>query len=1056
MPNDKELEGTHYLNPGPGYRQAVAHGLFGAIAVEPEGSTYLHPDTGLPLRSGWEAMIKPRDKAAFREYVKVYHEIGDEKAPVYDRRRPPAADRRPDHGGLSPRLARHQLPLRAVHEPPRPRGRQEVVLVQLLHVRRPGDADDARLLRRSVEDPHHPRRVGDVPRLPPARRRHPLAAEPARRPELGLREDRPAKNPRLGGTNRLDSQSFGPGESYTLEIEGGAGGVQRAVGDLLEHCHIAEHYVAGMWSFWRVYNTRQVDLKPLPGRAAPPAPVDSAGLIGRTMADGTTLTKDNLGSWIKELIPPRGVPRDGEDGSVWNWSIDNSDPEQARLPRRARGDRGLARTCPTRSNGHRGLPGDVFVGNRPKILFNPVDGRIRATRSCGPNIGQRPPLTPNGHTGTPFLGNTAMAASTKPANPWAAREDGLCPQDSPVRKFNLTSIQLPIKISGQGTDPTGKIFVLNEDKADVLAGRKPAEPLALRANIGDCVALTLVTEFEQDGPAAHMPQSNMHIHHVQFDPQGSDGASAGMVYDQSIRPYKLVDPRMTADARRRRRRCCTSTSVAKFQVGVFIGVGLGTEEFEIREITAIDADAQTVTLDTPLSRDHAAGEWAGTEFVQERWYPDVDLDNVFWHDHVDGIHGWGKGLVGQLIVEPKGSTYHDPKTGEEVRSGSYVDIRTNNPMAPGLVDGSFRELALWTIGDNPITDSTLNLRAEPWSERLAGDPDPSLLFSSYRHGDPRTPLPTAYRNDPFVVRTVNVTGNGIDSLHVDRPPLLHGVQAARRAGQGAWGRRRTPSSTACPASSPPCSRAAPAARRATRATTCTWTASAGASARAPGACSGCSPAARPTCSRCPGTTVADGLTRRRSRTDGRPPVLASAGQPCPTGAPTRSFAVSAVDLPGGAEEGTRSAFVPTALAADVQAGRVAPEPLVAARRRGRVRHRRADERARRRRGRPSTSTSWRARRRRRASTPASTPSRRSRPAGSARYRYYVDSREDRQRADLRLRRQRLGRPRASTAPFVVAPEGAKFSDPAHGPPARRRHADRREAPRRRRLPGLLA
>ena len=75
-------------------------------------------------------------------------------------------------------------------------------------------------------------------------------------PTLDYAEDRACTRTRAqGGTNRLDSQSFGPGESYTLEIEGGAGGVQRAVGDLLEHCHIAEHYVAGMWSFWRVYNT---------------------------------------------------------------------------------------------------------------------------------------------------------------------------------------------------------------------------------------------------------------------------------------------------------------------------------------------------------------------------------------------------------------------------------------------------------------------------------------------------------------------------------------------------------------------------------------------------------------------------------------------------------------------------------------------------------------------------------------------------------------------------------------------------------------------------------
>ena len=56
------------------------------------------------------------------------------------------------------------------------------------------------------------------------------------------------------------------------------------------------------------------------------------------------------------------------------------------------------------------------------------------------------------------------------------------------------------------------------------------------------------------------------------------------------------------------------------------------------------------------------------------------LDNIFWHDHVDGIHGWGHGLVGQLIIEPKGSTYHDPKTGAEVDSGTIVDIHTTNPL----------------------------------------------------------------------------------------------------------------------------------------------------------------------------------------------------------------------------------------------------------------------------------------------------------------------------------------------------------------------------------------
>ncbi len=157
----------------------------------------------------------------------------------------------------------------------------------------------------------------------------------------------------------------------------------------------------------------------------------------------------------------------------------------------------------------------------------------------------------------------------------------------------------------------------------------------------------------------------------------------------------------------------------------------------------------------------------GTEFTQYRWYPDVLLDNIFWHDHVDGIHNWGHGLVGQLIIEPKGSTYHDPKTGARGRLRHDRRHPHHEPAASsGVVNGSFREMALWTIDENPNTDATLNLKAEPWADRLAENPDQSLLFSSYTHGDPITPLPKAYPGDPFVIRTINV-GPTVDGLHID-------------------------------------------------------------------------------------------------------------------------------------------------------------------------------------------------------------------------------------------------------------------------------------------------
>jgi len=79
IPNDPRLEGAHLLQPGPGNRLAVAHGLFGSLVVEPKGSTWLGAD-GQPLASGWEAMISPPSPAkAFREYALLWHEIGNEQ-----------------------------------------------------------------------------------------------------------------------------------------------------------------------------------------------------------------------------------------------------------------------------------------------------------------------------------------------------------------------------------------------------------------------------------------------------------------------------------------------------------------------------------------------------------------------------------------------------------------------------------------------------------------------------------------------------------------------------------------------------------------------------------------------------------------------------------------------------------------------------------------------------------------------------------------------------------------------------------------------------------------
>src|SRR5262249_32163107 len=58
--------------------------------------------------------------------------------------------------------------------------------------------------------------------------------------------------------------------------------------------------------------------------------------------------------------------------------------------------------------------------------------------------------------------------------------------------------------------------------------------------------------------------------------------------------------------------------------------------------------------------------------------------------------------------------------------------------------------------------STLNLKANPLIDR----PDAANRFSSWKYGDPITPLPRLYPNDPLVVRTISISPS-LDSLHFE-------------------------------------------------------------------------------------------------------------------------------------------------------------------------------------------------------------------------------------------------------------------------------------------------
>ncbi|HKA12479.1 MAG TPA: hypothetical protein VKI99_18605, partial [Candidatus Dormibacteraeota bacterium] len=396
--------------------------------------------------------------------------------------------------------------------------------------------------------------------------------------------------------------------------------------------------------------------------------------------------------------------------------------------------------------------------------------------------------TANAHTGAPWLGE----------NVGGTVNDGLCPANAPLRTYNITAVghNLQETSTGNGADldPNGQIFMLNQDVPSLT--NTNFTPLAIRANVGDCVAVSLSSQLPPTEEIGNPSKVNMHIHFVQFDPEGSDGIITGLNFEQSIKPFSTENRTLTASA------AAGATSLAvsntsRLQTGEFIAVGQGQADIEFNRITAIDTVHNVLTLQNSLANNHVKNEAAGVEFVRYRWYPDADTGTIFWHDHVDAIHSWGHGLFGALIVEPAGCNWLDPTTGKPVNSGAIVDIACPSTATVGTgQSGSFREFMVWLHNDlrSNITSQgnaadppqcnfgSINLRAEPFIERtnntvnfaqgtsvtfssgtqvnigcptygLAQDP---YTFSSVTYGDPYTPMLRAYPGDPVVIRTIGL------------------------------------------------------------------------------------------------------------------------------------------------------------------------------------------------------------------------------------------------------------------------------------------------------------
>jgi hypothetical protein len=138
----------------------------------------------------------------------------------------------------------------------------------------------------------------------------------------------------------------------------------------------------------------------------------------------------------------------------------------------------------------------------------------------------------------------------------------------------------------------------------------------------------------------------------------------------------------------------------------------------------------------------------------------VDLADRRGHRH--------HGLWGGLMVEPKGSSWLDPKTGAPLASGAEAVIKwteggvvkRQREFVVDFQDGlNLRDKQGNAIAPPGEADDAyemgnrgINYRTERLAPRLEENAEPAWLMSSTVHGDPATPVFRAYKGDPVRFR----------------------------------------------------------------------------------------------------------------------------------------------------------------------------------------------------------------------------------------------------------------------------------------------------------------
>ncbi|AKT42984.1 copper oxidase [Chondromyces crocatus] len=565
------------------------------------------------------------------------------------------------------------------------------------------------------------------------------------------------RTPGSDDSSYLDSQGIAPGEAFTYDISYGGGGNRNLTpGDSIFHCHLYPHFVQGMWGLWRshdVFEAGTSDRKlpdgelasgtpvpavvPIPGLAMAPMPTYAPTTV--TLTNGTTVTRPPMPGYpfyiaaVAGHRPPQPPLDLDHDGGLPRHIVTS-----APVISRDRGEYDAVlleadlKLLPSGGTPSELAAADFHAGQFP--------GGAPFTTPYGFPARAYPSFTPEGQP-------ARFAVNGLPPRPGAPYADP-CPPGAPVRTYRAAYVQVDGVVNGAGWhDPQMRLAVLEHDVDATLDGTRPPEPLFFRASSGECVvfkATNLIPDvLQQDDFQIFTPTDiiGQHIHLVKFDVTSSDGAANGFNYEDGTFAAEEVIARIDA---------------ANARGGAFPADG------------TLLPQGGRVAL-SPSHHPTIASAPLGAQTTIQRWWADPltgsegkdrTIRTAFSHDHFSASSHQHHGLYAGLVVEPVGSVWRDPKTGEvfggradggptSYRADIYVPgSQTSNPAPFREFNLSIADYALvYDECGNPVHPPTSAEAALPLGITHSGASAPQIVSTA----DPGTQV-INYRHEPLPMR----------------------------------------------------------------------------------------------------------------------------------------------------------------------------------------------------------------------------------------------------------------------------------------------------------------